>query len=153
MSLVVATGSNMGDRAAHLARARGLLEARFGPAAGSRVYSSEAEGGGPAFLNQVLEFATPRDAGPGEALGILLSMERAMGRARPDPGGARPIDLDILFWDDLSVDSPGLTIPHPRLFGRSFVVRPLMELPCSAELRGRHRFAESFPLEAVPLRR
>lgn len=152
MSLVVGLGSNLGDRRANLARALGLLQGRLGPARASRVYESAAVDleDQPPFLNMAAEFRPP-PMGPRAALGSLLAVERAMGRERTVPKGPRTIDLDLLFLDDLEVREEGLVVPHPRLFERSFVVRPLADLPCWPPLSRRHRFPDSFGTEAVPV--
>ena len=68
-----------------------------------------------------------------ELLSNLLSIESAMGRVRQHKNEARPIDLDILFYDEQIIEEPGLSVPHPRLHERWFVLKPLSDL-CS-ELR------------------
>lgn len=61
-------------------------------------------------------------------LDALLSIERARGRQRPHAGAARTLDLDLVFYGDLCIDEPGLTVPHPRFRERRFVLAPLAEL-------------------------
>ena len=122
-------GSNLGNREANLRTAlRGL--ARMGRVdAVSALYESEAEGGPaqPPYLNAVCRLETGLEPRP--LLRFLLSLERELGRR---PGGQRwaprPIDLDILLYGDRVVDEDDLTIPHPRLAERSFVLAPLAEM-------------------------
>ncbi len=143
----------MGDRHKNLEVAEEALSDRFAFLAKSRVYSSPAVGqqNQPDFLNQVLEFELPEDRTPEQAMQLLLELEKEQGRVRHIPGGPRTIDLDLLFWADLEIDLPQLHIPHPRLFERSFVVRPLRELPYYRHLRQRYHFADSFSPEAHPV--
>lgn len=94
----------------------------------SSVYRSEPVGvrEQPEFWNLVVRGRTR--LGPKELLAALQAIERALGR-RPGPRyGPRPIDLDILLYDDLRLSTPALEIPHPRLLEREFVLRPLAEL-------------------------
>ena len=153
MSLVVATGSNLGNRKAHLDQARTVLAHHFKLLAASRVYRSQAVDylDQPEFLNQVLEFSLPIDLTPQQTMNALTKIEDQIGRHRQIPKGPRVIDLDILFWSDTEINRPRLQIPHPRLFARSFVVRPLRELPCFARLQQKYNFANSFTTEAWPV--
>ncbi len=124
-------GSNQGDRAATLAAARARLEA-----AGVRVrrasplYETEPVGvrDQPWFLNQVLEGETA--LAPGALLAAAKSIERALGRARGPRWGPRPIDIDILLYDDACIaeTDPWLEVPHPELWRRLFVLVPLRDL-------------------------
>ena len=86
--------------------------------------------GGPAnqgkFLNGVLKIETP--ISPQKLLLQLNLIEQQLGRVRTVPNGPRPIDLDILLYDQLDVKLPRLTIPHPRMLERSFVMDPLKEI-------------------------
>jgi 2-amino-4-hydroxy-6-hydroxymethyldihydropteridine diphosphokinase len=125
----LALGSNLGDRAEHLARAREELETR-----GARILREstirETEPFGvreqPFFLNQVLEVdwaGTPR-----QLLETAQAVEAAVGRTASYRWGPREIDVDILLFDELQVREEGLTIPHPGLASRDFVRVPLAEL-------------------------
>jgi 2-amino-4-hydroxy-6-hydroxymethyldihydropteridine diphosphokinase len=125
----IGLGSNLGRRASHLDRARRLLEkAGAELLASSSVYETEPVGypDQPWFLNQVLEIRSELD--PPALLRRARSIEAALKRAPTAPMGPRTIDIDILFAGDLVVDSPGLTIPHPRLHLRNFVLVPLAEI-------------------------
>ena len=122
-------GSNLGDREAYLRRA---LEALAG--AGVRVLrvSSIRETEPvdvreqPMFLNLVAEAET--DLFPKQLLGHTQQIERELGRVRTLPKGPRTIDIDILLYGSLVMDTPELTIPHPRMAERLFVLLPLAEL-------------------------
>jgi 2-amino-4-hydroxy-6-hydroxymethyldihydropteridine diphosphokinase len=122
----VALGSNMGDRWAHLeAGAARLPDA----VAVSRVYETEPVGGPPGqgpYLNMVAELWTT--ATPVELLAAAQRAEASAGRTRTVRWGPRPLDVDILLVGDLSVDTPGLQIPHPRMWERAFVLVPLADL-------------------------
>lgn len=122
-------GSNLGDRALHLARAveelgpRGIRVRRA-----SSLYETEPVGFREQgwFLNTVVEATT--DLPPGELLAAALDVERAMGRERGLPQGPRTIDIDILLYDDVAIETPELAIPHPRMAERRFVLVPLAEI-------------------------
>ena len=80
----------------------------------------------PAFLNQVVRGET--GLSPDELLAFLKQIEAQLGRVKTIANGPRSIDLDILFYDDLVFESPTLSLPHPRLEGRGFVLKPLVDL-------------------------
>jgi 2-amino-4-hydroxy-6-hydroxymethyldihydropteridine diphosphokinase len=135
----VGLGSNLGDREATIRRAAELI--------GTRRLSSirETEPWGyedqPRFLNAVAEVDT--DEGPRALLGRLLAVERELGRTREGPRwGPRTIDLDLLLYGDETVDEPGLTVPHPRLHERLFVLEPLSELDPTLEVPGKAMVAD-----------
>ena len=153
LSLIIATGSNLGDRLKHLERAICALSEHFQLLAKSRVYRSKAVdyGDQPDFFNQILEFQLPLQWTPEQVMEQLLELEKEQGRTREIARGPRTIDLDLLFWADAEIDLPQLKVPHPRLFERSFVVRPLRELPYYQYLQNKYHFAESFAVEAFPL--
>ncbi len=152
MSLFIATGSNLGDRLLHLNEARDILSREFSFIAESRVYESPAVDylNQPDFYNQVLEFKIPGD-NPENVMKKLLEIEKIMGRNRTIPKGPRVIDLDIIFWSHDEISSPSLTIPHPRVFERSFVVLPLSELPGFKNLQLKFQFNFSFDNTASPI--
>ncbi len=153
MALLIAVGSNIGDRFEHLADARKRLAARWRLTAASRVYLSAAVDylDQPEFANQVLQFALPWET-PSSVMARLLEVEREMGRVRGIPKGPRIIDIDLLFWGLTShCEGESLTIPHPRWRDRSFVVRPLAELPFFHALEKCHTIPTSFDVEAVPV--
>lgn len=151
-SLFIATGSNLGDRLSHLKNGQTHLQNHFQLLAESRVYESPAVDylNQPDFYNQVLEFALPPTS-PENTMSILLEIEKKMGRNRQIPKGPRIIDLDILFFGDIHIESEHIYIPHPRLFERSFVVLPLSELPGFKLLQQKYNFTFSFTNSASPL--
>lgn len=127
----VALGANLGDRLSTLRQAVRRLEA----AAGVRVtrvaslYESRAVGGPagqPPYLNSVVALRTTLT--PGALLAILHEAEHALGRIRRAPNDPRTIDLDLLLYDELVLASDDVTVPHPRLQERLFVLLPLAEL-------------------------
>jgi len=125
----LALGSNLGDRAAYLERARAELGARGAHILReSSVHETEPFGvlDQPRFLNQVLE--VDWQGSPRELLVAAKAVEAAVGRRETYRWGPREIDVDILLFDDLAVREEGLTIPHPGLAEREFVRAPLREL-------------------------
>jgi 2-amino-4-hydroxy-6-hydroxymethyldihydropteridine diphosphokinase len=128
-SVFLGVGSNLGDRRSAVVEAGLRLTASgFRMTRGSSLYETEPVGGPPQgwFLNGVFEGETELDAQA--LLGLCLETERAMGRGRAEPNGPRIIDLDILLFGDLVVASPSLTVPHPRMHLRRFVLTPLCEI-------------------------
>ena len=126
--VTIALGANLGDRCANLRRGLALLAPDVTVLAVSPLYESAPVGvtAQPAFFNAVCLVAT--DLEPLALLDRLQGIEREVGR-RPGPRwGPRPLDLDILFYDDLRLESQRLTVPHPRLRERAFVLRPLADL-------------------------
>ena len=121
-------GSNVGDRAANLREALERLHSAGKVGAVSSLYETEpiefTEQ--PWFLNCVVELET--DLGPAQLLAGILEIEEQMGRHREKKKGPRNIDLDILFYGDEIVDGPELTIPHPAMQERRFVLEPLAEI-------------------------
>jgi 2-amino-4-hydroxy-6-hydroxymethyldihydropteridine diphosphokinase len=120
-------GGNRGDVEAALAGARAALRAlSAGPLVCSPLYMSEAWGGvtQAPFLNQVVG-GVPR-LGPAEMLHALQAVEREWGRdrAQEDRWGSRTLDVDLLSWPRRTVDTAALTLPHPRLAQRRFVLAP-----------------------------
>lgn len=127
----IALGSNLGDREKNLGAAILLLSSFISVQKISPIYETEPWGfkDQPSFLNQVLEGLTRFK--PITLLKRLKSIEKKLGRKPGIRYGPRLIDLDILFYDDLILDEPGLAIPHPRLHERSFVLVPLENIaPC-----------------------
>jgi len=122
-------GGNMGNREEYLSRAAQLIEARCGDIiALSHIYETEAWGftDQPAFLNQVAVLQTTLP--PDELMQLLLGIEQELGRVRTQKLGPRTIDIDILLIDDLVQQSPLLTLPHPAMPQRRFVLVPLAEV-------------------------
>jgi 2-amino-4-hydroxy-6-hydroxymethyldihydropteridine diphosphokinase len=121
-------GSNLGDRAANLWKAITALHPEILVDAYSPVYETEPWGFAdqPRFFNQALRATTLLP--PLSLLRHLKHLETTLGRAPTFRYGPRPIDLDILFYDDLILDTPELILPHPRLHERAFVLVPLADL-------------------------
>ncbi len=121
-------GSNLGDRESNIRRALDLLARRnVCIVRVSSMYETEPVGftDQPDFINAVAEVDT--DLSPPELLHTVLGVEREMGRVRNLRWGPRVIDIDILLYDELRVDTEELTIPHPRMMERAFVLAPLAE--------------------------
>ena len=124
----VGIGSNLGDRFANLVAAAVGLGAESLLAGVSSVYETAPVGGpeqGP-FLNAVVIIETARPAAA--LLQSMLTIERARDRKRLVRWGPRSLDLDLLIFGTETIDRPGLTVPHPRLLERRFVVEPLLEV-------------------------
>lgn len=145
MPLIIATGSNLNDRLNNLEQAKLALSQSFNLIEESNVYLSKAVDyeNQPDFYNQVLLFESP-DLDPSKLMTELLHIEAKLGRTREISRGPRIIDIDMLFFDDHKANTEHLTLPHPRLFERSFVVLPLMELNYYSELRKKYDFNTNF---------
>jgi 2-amino-4-hydroxy-6-hydroxymethyldihydropteridine diphosphokinase len=129
VTAAVAIGSNLGDRSAHLAFAKARLETLLADCRFSTVHETEpvgVPGPQPSYLNAAAVGAT--DLTPNELLTALLALEQARGRERPQLNAARTLDLDLLLYGDAVLDLPELTVPHPRLRERVFVLQPLCEI-------------------------
>ena len=123
------TGGNLGDRKRNLETAVSLIEKNTGVIKRlSSVYETEPWGveGQPNYYNLVIEMLTSLDAQT--LMDNLLQIEQEMGRVRTEKYGARTIDIDILFFNDEIINTDTLTIPHPRLHERRFVLQPLAEI-------------------------
>ena len=132
----LAFGANLGDCLATFRAARRLLAKVEGVRVdgASSLYRTEAVGGPPGqppYLNGVLRVAT--ELSPGKLLALGLDLEAHFGRERLEPWGPRTLDIDLLLYDEVLCDRPELTLPHPRLHQRRFVLAPLAEL--AADLR------------------
>lgn len=146
----IALGANLGDPAATLRAAFGALanlpESRVSKT--SSLYRTAPVGmaGQPDFVNAVavLETTLP----PETLLDALLDLEQRFGRIRAEKNGPRTLDLDILFYNDLQLDLPRLTLPHPRLHLRAFVLQPLAEVAPQLTLPGRGSIAAWLPAVA-----
>lgn len=137
VSAYLGLGSNLGDRLETLRRAVELLASRSGVEVlrSSRVYETEPVGPPqPPFLNAVLEIRT--DLEPRDLLAACLAVEEELGRVRAERWGPRTIDVDVLTYDERTVDEPDLAIPHPRMHERGFVLVPLRELDPEPMLPG-----------------
>jgi 2-amino-4-hydroxy-6-hydroxymethyldihydropteridine diphosphokinase len=129
-------GSNIGDRLANLRTALSSLAPSVMIQAQSSIYETEPWGYSeqPTFLNQVIKGGT--ELAPQELLEFLKKIEVSMGRQETFRFGPRLIDLDILFYDHVKLDTPTLTIPHPRITERAFVLVPLAEIAADLSLPG-----------------
>lgn len=126
----IALGSNLGDRAAYLDRARCALSLLEGSRllAASRVEETAPFGdtAQPPYLNQMIALRTPLE--PARLLAELHRVERSLGRVRRTRWGARTIDLDLVCLGDRTSKDPGLLLPHPGLESRTFWQREAAEL-------------------------
>jgi 2-amino-4-hydroxy-6-hydroxymethyldihydropteridine diphosphokinase len=151
MRAYVGVGTNLGDRWANLARAaRGVRAApRVAPLRASRVWDTPPLGPPqPRYLNAVVELEA--DLPPEALLAALQRVERDAGRVRGGARwGARRLDLDLLLYGDLVVARPGLTVPHPGLASRRFVLAPLAELAPDLVVPGTKRSVAEL-LAALP---
>jgi 2-amino-4-hydroxy-6-hydroxymethyldihydropteridine diphosphokinase len=127
----VALGGNLGDRRAYLGQALAALRGRTGVVVTrvSSVYETAPVGGPPGqrpYLNSVAEVVT--DLPADDLMRLLLEIEQGLGRVRAERDGPRTIDLDLLLYGDSVRSDAGLTLPHPRLHERLFVLQPLAEV-------------------------
>jgi 2-amino-4-hydroxy-6-hydroxymethyldihydropteridine diphosphokinase len=132
----IGLGSNVGDRARHINEAVGSLSELGKLIAVSSLYETAPIGGpeqGP-YLNAVAVIET--DLPAGELLQRCLTVERTHGRERIDKWGPRTLDLDILLYGSETISEPSLTVPHPRMIERRFVLEPLLEAWPQATLPG-----------------
>ncbi|MDT7922079.1 MAG: 2-amino-4-hydroxy-6-hydroxymethyldihydropteridine diphosphokinase [Thermus sp.] len=129
MKAYVGLGSNLGDRAAYLLLGLSALSRlpetrllRLSP-----VYETDPVGPPqPPYLNMVAELETALS--PKGLLAEMLGIEKALGRERRERWGPRTLDLDLLLYGDLVLEEAGLSVPHPRLHERAFVLVPLLDL-------------------------
>lgn len=127
----VGLGSNLGNRAAYLLLAvRGMLDAGLDVIRLSNVYETQPvdNENQPRFLNMVAELRGVTLPSPEQVMARLLRVEYALGRTRDVHKGPRTIDLDLLIYKDEQRETEFLTLPHPRLHTRRFVLVPLNEL-------------------------
>ncbi len=146
----IALGANLGDPAA-------TVEAAFAALgnlpssqllARSRLYRTAPVGitEQPEFVNAAAALET--SLAPEALLDALLNIEQDFGRVRALRNGPRTLDLDILLYDDLIIDTPRLTLPHPRLHLRAFVLYPLADLAADLQIPGRGQLAAWLPAVA-----
>ena len=122
-------GSNLGNREQILDKARILVNNRIGRViTSSSIYATKAWGieDQPDFLNQVIEIDS--HAAPEKVLALACDIEANLGRKRKIKWGSRIIDIDILYFGDVIVESEHLKIPHPEIQNRNFVLAPMMEI-------------------------
>ncbi len=146
----IALGANLGDPAATIRAAfealDSLPESRL--LASSALYRTAPVGitEQPEFVNAAARIET--GLAPEALLDALLDIEHRFGRIRAERNGPRTLDLDVLLYDDLVLDSPRLTLPHPRLHLRAFVLYPLADLAPDLALPGRGSLAAWLPAVA-----
>lgn len=145
----VALGSNLGDRLANLRDARNgiaALDRVRPPMRASAIYETEPVGceeGAVKFLNAVVEFEYEGE--PLDLRGELARIEESLGRPSSHVRNAsRPIDLDLLYFGQLEIETVELQLPHPRIAGREFVLRPLADIQPNLVLPG-----QSQPITAL----
>lgn len=125
----VGLGANLGDAGAALQTALGRLAQAPGVLAcrcSGWYRSAPVDATGPDYLNAVAELRTTLSAMA--VLDLLQSLENQAGRERPYRNAPRTLDLDLLLYGDARIDAPTLVVPHPRMWGRAFVLLPLAEL-------------------------
>jgi 2-amino-4-hydroxy-6-hydroxymethyldihydropteridine diphosphokinase len=128
-TVYLSLGSNLGDRAANLRDAVRRLQELGSVTAESAFYETEpveVRQAQPWFLNCAVALET--ELMPREFLARMLALELEMGRRRTEPKGPRTIDIDIIFFGSDVVEVPGLTVPHPAMQQRRFVLAPLAEI-------------------------
>ena len=134
-TVVIALGSNLGNRRLNILRAVEEIKRVVTIVRVSSIIETEpVDAPPPGYLNAVLiGYAT---IGPRELLRALLAIEKKLGRRRPSRQNApRPIDLDLILYDSVRMQTPELTLPHPRAAEREFVTGPLREIGCAFALR------------------
>lgn len=122
-------GANLGDRSTMLANAQKLIGQKIGQVVkSSALYETQPWGNSeqPEFLNQALEVATSLP--PQAVLKAILEIEAQLGRIRKEKWDARTIDIDMLFYDSKILNTSDLTLPHPQLHLRNFVLVPMLEI-------------------------
>lgn len=122
-------GGNLGDRTAYLRHARQMIQEKCGQLAKlSTIYETAAWGmeNQPSFYNQALLLETPMDAAP--LMEALLAIELVLGRERTVVMGPRTVDIDVLLYNSEVINTPLITVPHPRLPLRRFALLPLSEI-------------------------
>lgn len=127
--VAIALGSNLGDRQAHLAYAIGRLREFLTNVRVSSIHETAPEGVDepqPDYLNAVVSGDTTLQ--PLALLHRLLAIERERGRTRPSLRASRTLDLDLILYGDDVINTPELTVPHPRYKDRKFVTEPLSEV-------------------------
>lgn len=125
----VALGANLGDAAQTLRQAMDRIGELPGTAVmrrSSLYRTAPIDSGGPDYINAVVEISTRLDAL--DLLAQLQAIETAAGRERPYRNAPRTLDLDLLLYGSARIDSPRLTVPHPRMNERAFVLVPLAEI-------------------------
>ncbi len=146
-TVYLALGTNLGDRQDNLTNALASLPPAVHVLRISPVYETEPWGYAdqPRFLNQVIQAET--ELAPQELLAYLKRLEAAIGRTPTFHYGPRLIDLDILLYDDQQIATPDLTIPHPHMTERAFVLVPLRDLAPQLVIPGTGKTVEEIIAE------
>jgi 2-amino-4-hydroxy-6-hydroxymethyldihydropteridine diphosphokinase len=146
MIAYIGIGGNLGDARANVVDALARLDAQ----PGCRLVSSSSlwrtapiDSSGDDYINAVALLDTDLDAHT--LLAALHAIETAHGRERPYLNAPRTLDLDLLLYGDERIDTPALTVPHPRMHERAFVLAPLLEVAPDAVIPGRGRAADFLP--------
>jgi 2-amino-4-hydroxy-6-hydroxymethyldihydropteridine diphosphokinase len=129
VTVYIGLGSNLGDRSKNLSGAVERLSSVGTVTAVSSIYETKpwgVEGYQPRYLNQAAAVDTSMDAL--DVVTELLSIEYSLGRAREEKNASRTLDLDLLLHGDSVMKASGVTVPHPRLHERAFVLIPLVEI-------------------------
>jgi 2-amino-4-hydroxy-6-hydroxymethyldihydropteridine diphosphokinase len=147
--VLLGLGSNLGDRRRVL---REAIDSLPGVAAVSGVYETDPVGGPRGqdrYLNMVV--AIESEASPRQLLGMCHRIESAAGRVRVERWGPRTLDIDILWIDGETIDEPDLSVPHPRMFKRRFVLAPLHDVAPELLPDGWEDHAEGWVTPVEPL--
>ena len=143
MIAVIGIGANLGDARANVLDALARLDAQPGcrMVAGSSLWrTAPIDSSGDDYINAVALLDTALDAHA--LLATLQAIETAHGRERPYRNAPRTLDLDLLLYGDAVIDSAALSVPHPRMHERAFVLAPLLEVAPDAVIPGRGRAAD-----------
>jgi 2-amino-4-hydroxy-6-hydroxymethyldihydropteridine diphosphokinase len=147
MIALIGIGANLGDARGNV----GDALARLGRQSGCRLVAASSlwrtapiDSSGDDYINAVALLDTDLD--PHVLLATLHAIETAHGRERPYRNAPRTLDLDLLLYGDEIIDTPALTVPHPRMHERAFVLAPLLEVAPDAVIPGRGRAADFLPL-------
>ena len=149
MIALVGIGANLGDARANVADALARIETQPGCrlVAGSSLWrTAPIDSSGDDYINAVALVDTSLDAHA--LLDVLQAIETAHGRERPYHNAPRTLDLDLLLYGDAVIDTLRLTVPHPRMHERAFVLAPLLEVEPDAVIPGRGRAADYLPAVA-----
>ena len=128
MGIYLGLGSNLGDRKLNLTRALEMLEPAVHVEAVSALYESPPQPPAPppSYLNAACRVTTKLSAH--DLLRYTQGIQTALGRTDTTHWAPRPMDIDILLYDDQRIEEPGLVVPHPRIMERAFVLKPLFDL-------------------------
>lgn len=146
----IGLGANLGDRGAALAAAVQALAQLPGTRllqVSSLYASAPIDSGGPDYLNAVAELATK--LAPLELLDAMQAIEQAAGRERPYRNAPRTLDLDLLLYADQRIANERLTVPHPRIYERAFVLLPLAEIAPSRVTAAQQQAVQDQRIEKI----